>query len=347
MDKYKYSSNIKKLKLIALLILIGTSFTIVVFIYFYYINAISDPAIKIKIKPTNNLFSAAQTAEQSRLMQLTPSPTFSSITDISSLSPTPYPLLSPLPTFSPADWENLPVIPDTTGSAIRDIYTKGLSLGNKPNSFSKVGDCNSLDPYFMSYFDLGSSAYDLGNYTYLQPIINEFSGSFKRVSEAVGDGFNTSAVLSPLRANPDDCQSGESPLQCEYRIQRPSFAFISIGTDDYLSDEKYESNMRQILEYTIQKGIVPILVTKMDNANQLNYNPILAKLANEYNIPLINLWRVLQPLPEHGLLDDIHPSGYTDAFTFTEEYLSRYGWPNRNLVFLRGLYTTWVTANQE
>ena len=254
-------------------------------------------------------------------------------------SPTQAP--QPTPTLGPNDWMNLPIIPTVSKTAIL-IYQKGLALGNNPNAFSKVGDCNSLSTRFLTYFD-GDPAtyYNLEAYSNLQPAISQFSGSFKRVSQAVGDGFNTSAVLSPFRADPNNCKAGESPLSCEYRIQKPSFAFIAIGTDDYLTPDKFEANLRQILDTAINLGIVPILATKADNANQLNYNPIIAKVALEYDIPLWNLWRAMNPLPGQGMEDNIHPSGTFAAFDFSSENLSKYGWPMRNLTALQVLDAVW------
>jgi len=238
-------------------------------------------------------------------------------------------------------WMSLPVVPTISNTA-REIYQKGLALGNNPNAFSKIGDCNSLSLRFLTYFDGDpGTVFNLGDYAYLQPAIDQFSGSFKRQSQAVGDGFNTSAVLSQFRADPHTCKAGESPLTCEYRLHKPSFAFISIGTDDYLKPDIFEANLRKIIATSINLGIVPILATKADNANQLNYNPIIARLAGEYDIPLWNLWRAMQPLPENGMVDNIHPTGEFAAFDFSGDNLTRYGWPVRNLTALQALYATW------
>ncbi|HEX7434265.1 MAG TPA: SGNH/GDSL hydrolase family protein, partial [Anaerolineaceae bacterium] len=269
------------------------------------------------------------------------SPTLSA----SGLNPDPTQTPLPKPTLNPVDWESQPIIPEISRN-VREIYLKGIALGNHPNVFSKVGDCNSLPPYFLTYFDLDSSAYDLGSYAFLQPAVDQFSGSFNHKSLAVGDGFNTSSVLSSIFADQNNCGSNESPLACEYRTQKPSFAIISIGTDDYVTPAIFEINMRKILVTTINMGIVPILITKMDDANQLNDNLILTKLAGSYDIPLINLWRAMQPLPENGLQDKIHPTGITDAFIFSPDNLTRYGWPVRNLTVLQALNTTWRAAAQ-
>ena len=45
-------------------------------------------------------------------------------------------------------------------------------------------------------------------------------------------GFTASAVLDAAWADARACQRGESPLACEFRLTRPSLAFISLGTND-------------------------------------------------------------------------------------------------------------------
>ncbi len=244
-------------------------------------------------------------------------------------------------TLNPAEeWMSLPVIPVISDTA-REIYQKGLALGNDPNAFSKVGDCNALSVRFLTYFDgtPASTYYNLESFSYLQGVIDQFNGSFKRESLAVGDGFNTSAILSPFRADPNYCDLSESPLECEYRIHKPSIALITIGTDDYLKPADFKDNLRKIIEITINDGIVPILATKADNANELDYNPIIASLAAEYNIPLWNLWLAQQPLPDQGLLDNVHPTGTWAAFDFSPSNLTTFGWPVRNLTALQVLDT--------
>ena len=258
----------------------------------------------------------------------------------------PPPVIAPTPTLASDDWMNMPIIPVISKTAI-EIYLKGQALGNNPNAFSKIGDCNSLSVRFLTYFDGDPSTYfNLETFTNLSTVIDQFSGSFNRQSIAVGDGYNTSTVLSPFRADPNHCKPGENSLSCEFRIQMPSFVFITIGTDDYLTPAKFEADLRQILDTTINLGIVPILATKADNANQLNYNPIIAKVAYEYDIPLWNLWRAMNPLPGGGMDDNIHPSGTFAAFDFSSDNLAKYGWTMRNLTALQALNAVWRGVTQ-
>src|SRR5437868_2085586 len=77
---------------------------------------------------------------------------------------------------APADFfqPDAPVIPAVSQTA-RDIYARGLAMGNNPRAFSKVGDCQSVVPYFLAAFDYGPNMYNLGPYTDLQPTIDNFA----------------------------------------------------------------------------------------------------------------------------------------------------------------------------
>src|SRR5579859_1218377 len=231
-----------------------------------------------------------------------------------------------------------PVLP-TVSARARAIYRLGLSLGNNPRAFSKIGDCNSVAPYFLAPFDLGE--YRLGStYAYLQPAIDNFSGSFNRDGAAAHVGLNVESLFDPVWADPRLCQDGETPLACEVRIQRPSIAFISLGTNgSWEPNAQYETGMRQILDFLISKGVVPILSTKVDNLEGGDrFNQIVARLAGEYNVPLWDFASAGRALPGDGLADTYHPTWgqpYFDQGTLWA------GWQVRNLTALQSLYIVW------
>jgi hypothetical protein len=232
----------------------------------------------------------------------------------------------------------IPVVSETT----RRIYADGQALGNDPRAFSVLGDCLSLShTLFGRYGQPGK--YNLGDYAYLQPVIDYFLESFQRQSITLGDGFNTAAELSPLRADPKQCEKGENPLECEYRVHNPSYAIISLGTDDWtIKPDVYEERMRQIVEYTIAQGIVPILVTKADNREGNHaFNKILALLAYEYDIPLWNFWLAVQPLPRHGLTDGNGHLTWADPNHLEYTYSMQVAVPVRNVTALQTLDAVW------
>ncbi len=243
---------------------------------------------------------------------------------------------TPLPT----SWQDWPVIP-TVSDAARAIYERGLRQGNSPDAFSKVGDCEATPAWFLGDFDQGTAHYDLGPYLSLEGVIAHFTGSFQRTSLASRQGFSASSVLSPVWADPSQCEAGETPLACEVRLHRPSVAFVMLGTNDRWRLSLFEEQMRAILDYLIAEGIVPILSTKADNLEgDGSINATIVRLAQEYDVPLWNFWLAVQPLPDHGLQPDgAHitwgPNQFDDPHSLER------GWPVRNLTALQALDAVW------
>lgn len=239
-----------------------------------------------------------------------------------------------------ADWQEWPILPDA-GDTARSIYKRGLELGNNPAAFSKVGDCGSSPSWFLGVFDQGSAFYRLGDFGYLEEVIGAFPGSFERTSVAARSGFNASSVFSPLWSDPKVCDAGEGPLACEYRLHRPSFAFIMLGTNDRWHAESFEGRLREIVEYTIGLGIVPILSTKPDNLEgDGSLNAAIVRVAEAYDVPLWNEWRAMQPLPNHGLQEDAAHLTWEPNW-FDNAVVMRSGWPVRNLTALQALDVVW------
>lgn len=238
-----------------------------------------------------------------------------------------------------------PIIGGPTGRA-RAIFQYGRSLGNQPNVVAKVGDCSSEHWYFLSPFKWGQ--YNLGSYGDLQGVIDHFKDSLDYDSQATHNGYNVNTVQSPDWANPAYCQPGESPLECEYRLHKPSVAIIMFGTSDLLSMSPYEFEFyyRFIIERSIELGVIPVLSTFPGNLNFWNhtilYNKIVVKLAREYDVPLMNLWLALEGLPNHGLEPDgFHLGEPLDAPGNLEGPNLQTGYPMRNLVTLQTLDAIW------
>jgi hypothetical protein len=237
--------------------------------------------------------------------------------------------------LSPDDWQQWPVVPTVSGRA-RQIYEAGKALGNDPAHFSKVGDCQNITEAFMGIYDLPDRYSLPSGQEALQSTIDEFRGSFGREGMAVKGGFNVASVLSPMWADPDYCQVGETPLECELRLHRPAFVFISMEVwFEGRTPELYEGYLRQIVEYTISQGAVPILATKADNVEgDHSINRATAQVAYDYDVPLWNFWRAVQPLPDHG----IDWARDSDGFHLTVE-----AWNVRSYTALQALDAVWRT----
>ena len=238
--------------------------------------------------------------------------------------------------FTPEAWMVAPIVPQVTDTA-REIYQRGLELGNRHDSFSKVGDCQNVSSHFLAIFD-DPAEYALGDFDSLQSTIDQFEESWARTSASVDNGFNVASVLSPLWSDPDVCEPGENPLECEYRLNKPSIVIVSMETWwAQRPAEEYEDYMRQIVEFWIDKGVVPILATKADNLEgDYGLNNAVYNVATEYDIPLWNFWLSIQTLPGNGLSeDDFH---LTFARNFYDDPVRlQYSWPLRNLTALQAI----------
>lgn len=276
------------------------------------------------------------TQPQSSPMMVSPTSTESTPDGISTTA-TPRATAPGSPALDPDGWKLLPVVPTISPQAV-DIFQKGLALGNNPQAFSKVGDGEVATSWFLTMFDLDSSHYDLGPHEYLEPVIEYYAGSFEHVGIAARAGFSTTLILDPLLAANDICEVEESPLECELRRHRPSFAFISLGTNQVWTPEVFETELRQMVEICIERGVVPILATKGDNLEgDQRINAIIAEVAWEYEIPLWNFWLALQPLPNQGLqADGEHLTWAVNDFNDPEAMA--HAWPVRNLTALHVLH---------
>ncbi len=256
---------------------------------------------------------------------------------------------SPTPSMelllSPDQWQEWPIIPTVSQRAIA-IYRQGLAMGNNPKAFSKVGDCQNITNYFLGIYD-DPKKYRLGSFEALQATIDQFKGSFERNSLAVKGGFNVAAVLNPIYADPAVCGKSETPLACELRINKPSIVIISMETWwAKRPASTYENYLRQIVDYSIQQGALPILATKADNLEgDGSINASIARVAREYDIPLWNFWLAVQPLPYHGLTpedpDHFHITGLESQNLFDDPQMMKTAWPVRNLTALQALDTVY------
>lgn len=251
------------------------------------------------------------------------------------------PLPSATPTLGPDGWQDLPVVPETISERTRAIYQRGLELGNNPQAFSKVGDCGSTPAWFLGDFDRGPEFYSLGDHRELQGVINTFAGSYARTSLAAQSGMNASSAFVALWANREICQPGEAPIACEYRVHQPAFVIIMLGTNDVWHPDRFEPQMRAILDFYIENGVVPILSTKADNLEgDGSLNAIIARLAQEYEIPLWNFWSAVQDLPDQGLQEDGAHLTFGRSFFDDPDWMQR-GWTRRNLTALQVLDAVW------
>ncbi len=233
-------------------------------------------------------------------------------------------------------WQDLPVIPEFTDHA-REILKAGIAAGHDPHAFTKVGDCDTSTSWYLSDYDRDQVYYDLGEYEYLQNVIDFFHGSFARLSFAAKPGFSAASTLSTFFMNYEYCYYDELPLTCEYRIHDPVAVLISLGTNDGYNPPVFKENMRKIIDITLEQERLPILMLKADNVEgDFSINQDIADLAAEYDIPVWNFWAPVQSLKNHGLQEDgIHLTYFSNYFSNPKTWETAFAY--RNLTTLQVL----------
>jgi len=274
-----------------------------------------------------------------------PTPIQATVATIATATETPVPVAddvpvityqSPTPTLAPDAWKNMPIVPVVSARMVA-VYQAGLAAGRDPNKFSKIGDCQNITTYFLAAFD-DPKEYRLGSqYAYLQPTIDHFAGSWSRQSLAVKGGENVAASMDPLWADPKQCNSGETPIACEIRVNNPSIVTISMEESWSGNLVKYNEYLRKIVEYVLSQNVVPILATRAEVPGSKNsINEVVARIAYDYQLPLWNFGASVLTLPSYGLTSDgFHLSQAGNFFDDPNEM--KEGWPWRNLTALQAI----------
>lgn len=280
----------------------------------------------------------------------TPTATF---TPFPSATPSPLPLATPVhtptaaaPTATPVRVNGLEVasfiiISERTRHHIQEIFAEGQARGRNPHAFSKLGDSTIETEHFLSGFDTGS--YQLGDYAYLQPVIDFYAGSFARESAAVRLGFHSWTIFDPFWADKAQCLPNETPIDCELRVQNPSIIIIRLGANDVGVPDSFEKNMRELVAYCLEEGVIPILGTKADRNEGFGNinNDILRQIAADYAVPLWEYDLVAGTLPGRGLEQDgVHMTAYYSS-DYTDSTAFQRGHGMHNLTALMALEEVW------
>lgn len=261
--------------------------------------------------------------------------------------------------FDPATLDNVAldtyeVLPEWTDHAAL-IFADGQDSRRNPAMVSKVGDSMTASDAFLVPF-ANDDSYQLAEYAHLETVIDFIQAesqvedglnAFNRPNYATEIGFSTTSVLDPTWANTDVCEPNESPLACEYRVSNAAWALIMFGTNDvmYFDTATFDYYYRQVVLDTIEANVVPVLYLFPPRPEKpelsMQFNRIIARVAADYEVPLVNMLPRLDALPAYGVdpNDPLHltyPDGNATVAIFTETGLTG-GYTWRNLTTLEAL----------
>lgn len=223
-------------------------------------------------------------------------------------------------------WREWPVVPTLSSRALNIIQSALKNPALDPHVFSKVGDCQFTTATFLAGYVKGDYSVPEG----LEATTHYFKESMARDSITAWNGLGINSVLNPLfaaGAGYKECYLNETPLDCELRTRRPAVVLVSMGTNwKPYAEITFEDNLRQVVDKILATGALPILATKADNIEKdWKLNLANAKVAYDYDLPLVNVWRSVQSLPNNGLCAP------------NNVYLTGNGWLAQNYAWLRTL----------
>jgi hypothetical protein len=284
--------------------------------------------------------------------------------------------------------EGGPVLPDlsgATGVSLRREVARADEEKMNPAVFAKVGDSNTEWP--QNLYGLGCRAVGYGSNSDLESVVARFRrvrfpelaslpgcspvNSLSRRSAAAVSGVWTKWLMTPTEDLPatgiapptDECEPGQTPLDCEIGLISPRWVLIMSGTNDALLGrplgEVYRDELRQMISRVRELGPVPVLSTLPPMAVPAHNgqpgeeriaeaNGIIREVAGQMEVPLIDLHSALdQPqMIDQGLASDgLHlgvyggedaPDVMRGSAMLTIPAL-HYGANRRNLIWLEAL----------
>jgi hypothetical protein len=236
--------------------------------------------------------------------------------------------------FTAKYWREWPSVPLLSAKAISILRAATGNPAIDLHAFSKVGDCQLTMETFLAGYATGEYAIP----EELKPTVEYFRTAITSDSITAANALAINSVLNPMfaaSAGHNECGANETPLDCELRIRRPAIVVVAMGTNWIPHAEiSFEKYLRQVVDRILKSGALPILATKADNIEtDWKLNQAIAQVAYDYNLPLVNVWRSVQDLPNHGLERNIY---------LTSDALMR-----RNQVWLQTLELTRLSLVQK
>lgn len=232
----------------------------------------------------------------------------------------------------------------------RSVVENGKTiLSNGPGRtdvFAKVGDSNTVNTGFLNC--LSGNDIKLDSHAALQTSIDYFQ---KTLVDGTKTSFNRTTLAAKVGWSSGDLLTGmPNPIDQELTALTPAFAVVMLGTNDTYPQgvEPFGNNMLQIVDQLTARGVIPLLTAipqRSDTAQAAalvpEMNAILRAVAQARQVPMMDLFGALEPIPDFGLVSDgIHLQTYSmngsHSCWFDMNGLSE-GMNQRNLMTLEAL----------
>jgi len=254
----------------------------------------------------------------------------------------------PPPPYEPARYPggvtHSPITP-YVADAMREITLVGPD--KVPDVFMKTGASSTVS--HNTLFCFAEGPVELGEHDHLQPTLDFYLGGdaagttpFDRESEAARVGHHAGWAIA----------GDPSPIDIEVDMLSPRVALVHFGANDMGWGETYgdallyyHENMMLLVDGLLLEGVVPVLfgITRRgDYASAQRWvdtwNATIRGIAQARQVPFVDLYHAIDPLPGHGLAGDgLHLEAYGGGACILDEEGLQHGYNVRNLVALEVL----------
>ncbi|MCA9708463.1 MAG: SGNH/GDSL hydrolase family protein [Myxococcales bacterium] len=248
------------------------------------------------------------------------------------------------PAFYPAGRTHSPITP-YVADRMREAALLGPDMFE--DVFMKTGASSTVSHNTLHCF--ADDPIELGDHQELDPTLQFFLGGdaagstpFDRETEAALVGHHAGWAIS----------GDPSPIDIEVGLLSPRLALVHFGANDMGWGETYgdallyfHTNMMLMVDGFLDQGIVPIIfgITRRgDYASAQRWvgtwNATLRGIAQARQIPFVDLYHAIDPLPGHGLASDgLHLEAYSGGACVLDDEGLQHGYNIRNLVALEAL----------
>lgn len=214
--------------------------------------------------------------------------------------------------------------------------------------FLKAGASSTVSGNTLYCFS-SDDATDLASHAHLEDALAYFRGG----DAAGSDPFGRDTLAAESGRSAAWVVGGSpSPLAQEWEAISPRWALVHYGTNDMNLGATHGSAMvpfheamMTLVDDMLEQGTVPVLfgITRRGDSATANlwvesYNAVIRGMAQSRQVPFIDLYEAIDPLPEHGLSSDgIHLRAFGDGACQLSDEGLQWGYNMRNLVALEGL----------
>jgi len=209
----------------------------------------------------------------------------------------------------PSEADEAPILPDINalGGSLDSIAANSGGL-LQANVVAVVGDRTVLPVGFLAPFgdadflleDIGAEVQSVLD-TYLAGDV-EGQNSLSHIGAGVQNDLNASTLLNGSGA------CGNTPLVCELDTTQAAVIIVSVGYRDAVNGTdlaQFESDLRAIVDTATGRGVIPVLLTPYSRPElgdtMRDYADVVVRIATEKQVPLVNVWRMFNELPDGGL----------------------------------------------